>query len=159
MQNFYEILGVKVDATDKEIRASYIEKIKKYHPDTYNGDKSFAEQQTALITEAYTTLKDETLRRRYNLRNNISTNSSYQKQAPKTQPKTQKNTAPKPSPQQKQEKNRQNTVHEQKTEEKPAKTNENDEKMPQYTAKQLIEDAFIVILAVLLMFMLAVAIF
>lgn len=168
MQNYYEILGVSTNATEKEIRTSYIEKIKKYHPDTFDGDKSFAEKQTSLITEAYTTLKDTTLRMRYDLRNNVSVSSNTSKQTKKPQPqkpkenaqkKTEKTQA-KPKKEQKE-----NTIKinkkdkKQQKKEEPVKTDKNNEKKPKYTKKQLIEDIFIVLLAGLLIFILVLAIF
>ena len=154
MQNYYEILGVSTNATEKEIRTSYIEKIKKYHPDTFDGDKSFAEKQTALITEAYTTLKDSTLRMRYDLRNNISVSFNTLKQTKKPQPQK-----PKENAQKKTEKPQAKPKKEQKKEEKPVKNDKNDVKKPKYTKKQLIEDIFIVLLAGLLIFILVLAIF
>ena len=170
MQNYYEILGVSANATEKEIRTCYIEKIKKYHPDTFDGDKSFAEKQTALITEAYTTLKDSTLRMRYDLRNNISANSNSSKQTKKSQPqkpkenaqkKTEKAQKTKPQKEQKENTSKTNKKDkkQQKKEEKPVKTDKNDVKKPKYTKKQLIEDIFIVLLAGLLIFILVLAIF
>lgn len=163
MQNFYEILGVSTSATEKEIRNSYIAKIKKYHPDTFNGDKSFAEQQTALITEAYTTLKDTTLRKRYDLRNNISVSFNMAKHSQKSSSQNQAKQSPQTKPQKKQEaktKNAtQNTKNQKKREEKPVQTNKNVEKTQKYTKKQLIEDIFIVLLSSLLIFILVLAIF
>lgn len=153
MQNYYEILGVRTNATEQEIRTSYIEKIKKYHPDTFDGDKSFAEKQTSLITEAYTTLKDETLRKRYDLRNNVSSTSP--KQTSKPQPQHQKQSAknktdkaPKTKPQK-----------EQKEQEKFTQNDKSETKKPKYTKKQLIEDIFIVALSALLISILVLAIF
>ena len=169
MQNYYDILGVSTNATEKEIRTSYIEKIKKYHPDTFDGDKSFAEKQTALITEAYTTLKDTTLRMRYDLRNNISVSSNSSKQTKKPQPQKPKENAqkktekPQAKPKKEQKENtKQNNKKDkkqQKKEEKPVKNDKNDVKKPKYTKKQLIEDIFIVLLAGLLIFILVLAIF
>lgn len=153
MQNYYEILGVSANATEQEIRTSYIEKIKKYHPDTFDGDKSFAEKQTSLITEAYTTLKDETLRKRYDLRNNVSYTSP--KQTSKPQPQKQKQSAknktdkaPKTKPQK-----------EQKEQEKPTQNDKSEAKKPKYTKKQLVEDIFIVALSALFISILVLAIF
>ena len=169
MQNYYEILGVSTNATEKEIRTSYIEKIKKYHPDTFDGDKSFAEKQTALITEAYTTLKDSTLRMRYDLRNNISVSFNTLKQTKKPQPQKPKENAqkktekPQANPKKEQKENtKQNNKKDkkqQKKEEKPVKNDKNAVKKPKYTKKQLIEDIFIVLLAGLLIFILVLAIF
>ena len=67
MKNFYEILNVKTDASSTEIKSAYLKLIKKYHPDTYKGDKVFAKEQTEQITEAYATLKDDEKRKRYDL--------------------------------------------------------------------------------------------
>ena len=33
--NPYEVLGIKENATDEEIKAAYKELVKKYHPDKY----------------------------------------------------------------------------------------------------------------------------
>ena len=44
-KNFYQIIGVEVDATDEEIRKSYLAKIKQFHPDTYNGNREDAERK------------------------------------------------------------------------------------------------------------------
>ena len=168
MQNYYEILGVSTNATEQEIRTSYIEKIKKYHPDTFDGDKSFAEKQTSLITEAYTTLKDETLRKRYDLRNNISStspkqtsNPQPQQQKPSAKKKTEKAQKTKPQNEQKEDtiKTDKKTKKQQKEQEKPVQNDKNEAKKPKYTKKQLIEDIFIVVLSALLITILVLAIF
>ncbi len=65
MKNYYEILGVSQKSSIDEIKKSYLSKIKKYHPDVFVGDKVFAEKQTALINEAFATLKDEHLKANY----------------------------------------------------------------------------------------------
>lgn len=54
--NYYEILNIKEDATDEEIKKAYRKLSKEYHPDT-NKDKSEEEQKEAedmfrLITKA-----------------------------------------------------------------------------------------------------------
>lgn len=65
MQTYYDILGVKPKDSQEKIKDVYLEKIKKYHPDLYEGDKVFAEQMTARINEAYNTLKDAEKRKEY----------------------------------------------------------------------------------------------
>jgi curved DNA-binding protein CbpA len=64
MANYYEILGVKFDASQKEIRSAYVKQIKKFHPDLYP-NKQEALKQTQLINEAYATLKDPIKRIEY----------------------------------------------------------------------------------------------
>ncbi|MBO7527679.1 MAG: DnaJ domain-containing protein, partial [Clostridia bacterium] len=59
MKNYYEVLGVGVNADLKQIKSAYLSLLKKYHPDIYEGDKEFAQQKTVEINEAYNTLCDE----------------------------------------------------------------------------------------------------
>ncbi len=68
MQTFYEILGVSQNATAKEIKSAYIVLIKKYHPDSYSGNKDFALKKSTELTEAYNTLKNEDLKKKYDLK-------------------------------------------------------------------------------------------
>lgn len=77
MKNYYEIIGVDVGADFSEIKSAYLIKIKEYHPDVYVGDKSFAVEKTAELNEAYNTLKDEELRKEYDLKNNFNQNVSH----------------------------------------------------------------------------------
>ena len=53
--NPYEVLGIKENATDEEIKAAYKELVKKYHPDKYidNPLADLAEQKMQEINEAY----------------------------------------------------------------------------------------------------------
>lgn len=55
---YYEILNVKKNATDKEIKNAYRALAKKYHPDTYKGNKSVAEEKMKQINEAYDILSN-----------------------------------------------------------------------------------------------------
>ena len=71
MQNYYEILGVSPDASHEEIKFAFISKMKLYHPDVYKGDKSTNEYYSKMIVEAYNVLKDEELRKQYNIKNRI----------------------------------------------------------------------------------------
>jgi len=63
--NYYEILGVKRNASNDELKKAYKQLVKKYHPDLYPGDKSFAEQKTKDINIAYETLVDSSKRAAY----------------------------------------------------------------------------------------------
>lgn len=63
--NYYDILNVDKNATKKEIKSSYKILVKKYHPDVYTGDKSFAEKKIKEINSAYDILSDDKLRKEY----------------------------------------------------------------------------------------------
>ncbi len=56
--NYYEILYLSKNATQTEIKRSYKKLVKKYHPDLYSGDKTFAEQKIKQINEAYDILSN-----------------------------------------------------------------------------------------------------
>ena len=77
MDNFYEILRVRSNATQSQIKKAFLELISKYHPDVYNGNKEYAEKYTAILTEAYTVLKDPEKRMEYDMKNNINTRPSF----------------------------------------------------------------------------------
>lgn len=61
--NYYEILGVSIDATSKEIREAYLKLVKRYHPDVYTGEDS--EEKMKAINLAYDTLIDSKKRQNY----------------------------------------------------------------------------------------------
>lgn len=77
MKNFYEILRVRTNATQSQIKKSFLELVSKYHPDVYNGDKEYAERYTAILTEAYSVLKDPDKRLDYDLKHNINTRPNF----------------------------------------------------------------------------------
>lgn len=51
-KDFYNILGVSKNASQKDIKKAYYELAKKYHPDTNKGDPS-ANKKFQEVSEAY----------------------------------------------------------------------------------------------------------
>ena len=65
-QDYYEILGLKRDATAEEIKSSYRRLARKWHPDLRPAhEKKEAEEQFKRVNEAYEVLKDSEKRARY----------------------------------------------------------------------------------------------
>ena len=56
-KDFYEILGVKKNASDDEIKKSYRKLAMKYHPDRNKDDKE-SERKFKEVSAAYEILKD-----------------------------------------------------------------------------------------------------
>jgi hypothetical protein len=67
-QDYYEVLGVKKDATKQEIHRAFRQLAKKYHPDK-NKEKSAADEFMKIF-KAYDTLSDEKKRKEYDERTN-----------------------------------------------------------------------------------------
>jgi molecular chaperone DnaJ len=63
-KDYYEILGVKKNATEAELKKAYRELAKKYHPDKNKGNKD-AENRFKEISEAYAVLSDSDKRAQY----------------------------------------------------------------------------------------------
>ncbi len=63
-KNYYDILGVKRDATDKDIKQAYRRLARKYHPDVNPGNKA-AEATFKEINAAFEVLSDKEKRRKY----------------------------------------------------------------------------------------------
>lgn len=63
-KNYYDILGVKHDASEQEIKQAYRRLARKHHPDVNPGDKS-AEATFKQINEAYEVLSDKEKRAKY----------------------------------------------------------------------------------------------
>ena len=59
-RNPYEVLGVREDATDEEIKEAYRALARKYHPDKYidEGLKEMATEKMKTINEAYEEIKN-----------------------------------------------------------------------------------------------------
>jgi len=62
---YYELLNIKENASHKDIKNAYRVLAKKYHPDTYKGNKSIAEEKMKLINEAYDVLSNSDSRKNY----------------------------------------------------------------------------------------------
>jgi curved DNA-binding protein CbpA len=77
MRNPYEILGLKEGASKDEIKKSYRELAKKYHPDQYGNNplRDLAEDKMREINEAYDYLMKNSSDSTYNS-NNYSNNNS-----------------------------------------------------------------------------------
>jgi len=63
-EDYYELLGVKRDATGPAIRKAYRKLAKKYHPDRNKGDKEM-EKMFQAVAEAYEVLSNEDKRQIY----------------------------------------------------------------------------------------------
>ena len=65
-QDYYEILGVKRDASDGEIRQAYRKLAMKWHPDRHGeSERDTAEAKFKQISEAYEVLSDPENRAKY----------------------------------------------------------------------------------------------
>src|SRR5258706_12235656 len=63
-KDYYQTLGVKKDASEKEIKSAYRKMAKKFHPDTNPNDPN-AETRFKEINEAYEVLSDDEKRQMY----------------------------------------------------------------------------------------------
>lgn len=62
--DYYQILGVPRNASQKDIKKAYYQLAKKYHPDT-NKDDPKAKEKFSQLAEAYEVLSDEVKRKQY----------------------------------------------------------------------------------------------
>src|ERR1044071_1833548 len=63
-RDYYEVLGIKRDASEKEIRQAYRRLARKFHPDLNPNDKA-AEESFKEISSAYEVLSDKEKRAKY----------------------------------------------------------------------------------------------
>ncbi|MBU1627824.1 DnaJ domain-containing protein [bacterium] len=63
-KDYYEILGVSKNSTDKEIKSAYKKLARKYHPDVNPGNKEM-EMKFKEISEAYSVLSNPERRKQY----------------------------------------------------------------------------------------------
>ena len=82
--NYYEILGVSVNADSAEIKSAYRKLARQYHPDVCGNDDESV-KKFKKISEAYEVLSDENQRKKYNMLKGI-----YAERIEKTE-KTEKN--------------------------------------------------------------------
>jgi molecular chaperone DnaJ len=64
-RDYYEVLGLKRDATQDEIKSAFRQLAKKWHPDRNPQNKAEAEEKFKEIAEAYAVLSDEQKRQQY----------------------------------------------------------------------------------------------
>ena len=77
MRNYYELLGISINATEQEIKEAYHKQARKYHPDNNPGQDTTEMMQE--LTLAYNTLRNTSSRRQYDatLNHQQRTSTSY----------------------------------------------------------------------------------
>ncbi|KAF0293394.1 DnaJ subfamily C member 10 [Amphibalanus amphitrite] len=78
-EDFYKVLNISKDATNRELRKAFKKAALEYHPDK-NKDDPEAHNKFLLINRAYETLKDPDLRKRYDLFGEESGSSGNRRQ-------------------------------------------------------------------------------
>jgi DnaJ-class molecular chaperone len=67
----YKILNVSTEASPEEIKKSYLDLAKKYHPDVSKGEVA-QEEKFKEVSQAYQILSDPDKRKKYDLDNGIA---------------------------------------------------------------------------------------
>ncbi|KAG5365951.1 DnaJ-like protein subfamily C member 7 [Yarrowia sp. B02] len=83
-KDYYKILGIARDATDKDIKKGYRAQSKLYHPDKYKGDldETAVERKMAEINEAYEILSDPDKRAAFDSGGEFDGQGQHQPQNP-----------------------------------------------------------------------------
>ena len=81
-KDYYKILGVARDATDKEIKKAYRKLALQWHPDKHTENKEEAEEKFREIAEAYEVLSNEESRARYDRGEDISEQANHARNNP-----------------------------------------------------------------------------
>jgi len=76
MATYYDILGIKKDAKEKEIKSAYRKLARKYHPDVNPGNKA-SEEKFKEISEAYDVLSDKKKKTQYDRVGHQAWNAGY----------------------------------------------------------------------------------
>lgn len=71
-KDYYEVLGVKKEATPQEIRKAYKKLAIKWHPDKNPDNKEEAENRFKEISEAYSVLSDPEKKKEYDNRDQVN---------------------------------------------------------------------------------------
>lgn len=74
-KDYYEVLGVSREASEKDVKSAYRKLAMKYHPD--RSDASDAEERFKEISEAYAVLSDPDKRKQYDQFGHAGINSQY----------------------------------------------------------------------------------
>lgn len=85
MKNYYDILGLEVNASSDEIKFAYKALVKKFHPDVNPQQREFFEKKSKAINEAYEILSNPSKKSSYDMRlkeflnrqSNNQANSNY----------------------------------------------------------------------------------
>lgn len=75
-RDYYEVLGIRRDATEDEVKKAYRRLAMQYHPDRNPGDKE-AEEKFKEAGEAYEVLKDSSKRQRYDAYGHAGAKGAY----------------------------------------------------------------------------------
>jgi molecular chaperone DnaJ len=77
-RDYYEVLGVKKDASEDDIKKAYRQLARQYHPDVTKEDAKVAEEKFKEISEAYEVLVDKEKRKLYDQYGHAGVSSQFQ---------------------------------------------------------------------------------
>jgi len=97
MENHYQTLRIKREASNEDIKKAYRKLAQKFHPDKNDGDK-FYEERFKEIQEAYEILSDQYEKGRYDTNYDLFFNGQQKSNQTYTQKEEPKYEPPKPNP-------------------------------------------------------------